>query len=118
MMELQRTELFNSLEQMAQSGSLLVVGGPGTGKSWLLQQFAARHDKAGDDILLLLAEEHNFVESLSHLGESLKTPAGIIPTLKAYKGARRFLIINSLPSLIPHPSQKVFTLLIHQHHQL
>jgi KaiC/GvpD/RAD55 family RecA-like ATPase len=117
MMELRRTELFNSLEQMAQVGSLLVVGGPGSGKSWLLQQFAARHDKAGDDVLLLLAEEHNYVESLSQLEASLKTPAGIIPTLKAYKGARKFLIIDSLDALRAEASQRVFRQLIRQVHR-
>jgi KaiC/GvpD/RAD55 family RecA-like ATPase len=117
MMELQRTELFNSLEQMAETGSLLVVGGPGSGKSWLLQQFAARHDKAGDDVLLLLAEEHNYVESLDQLGASLKTPAGIIPTLKAYKGSRKFLIIDSLDALRAEASQRVFRQLIRQVHR-
>jgi hypothetical protein len=117
MMELQRTELFNSLEQLAQSGSLLVVGGPGSGKSWLLQQFAARHDKAGDDVLLLLAEEHNYVESLSQLAASLKTPAGIIPTLKAYRGSRKFLIIDSLDALRAEASQRVFRQLIRQVHR-
>jgi KaiC/GvpD/RAD55 family RecA-like ATPase len=117
MMELKRTELFNNLEQMAQTGSLLVVGGPGTGKSWLLQQFAALHDKAGDDVLLLLAEEHNYVESLGQLGESLKIPSGIIPTLKAYKGVRKFLIIDSLDALRAEASQRVFRQLIRQVHR-
>ena len=64
MIELKRTELLANLEGMARSGSLLVVGGPGAGKSWLLRQFAAQRDTAGDAVLLLLAEEHNYVESL------------------------------------------------------
>lgn len=117
MMELSRTEVLTSLERMAQTGSLLVVGGPGAGKSWLLQKFAARHDEAGDDVLLLFAEEHNYVESLGQLADSLKTPAGIIPTLKAYKGAPRFLVIDSLDALRAEASQRVFRQLIRQVHR-
>jgi KaiC/GvpD/RAD55 family RecA-like ATPase len=89
MIELKRTELLNELEQMSRSGSLLVIGGPGTGKSWLLRRFAAQRETAGDAVLLLLAEEHNYVESLRQLEDSLKTPAGIIATLRAYPGTQK-----------------------------
>ena len=117
MMELNRMDLLTQLERMAQSGSLLVVGGPGAGKSWLLRRFAAEREEAGDAALLILAEEHNYVESLSQLEESLKTPAGIMPTLKAYKGTRKFLIIDSLDALRAEASQRVFRQLIRQIHR-
>ncbi len=117
MISLSRKELVSRLEHMAQVGSLLVVGGPGAGKSWLLQQFAERHTKAGDAVLLLLAEEHNYVESQRQLEESLKIQAGIIQTLKAYPGARKFLIIDSLDSLRAEASQRVFRDLIRQVHR-
>jgi hypothetical protein len=117
MMELKRTELLTNLEQMSRSGSLLVVGGPGAGKSWLLRQFAAQRNTAGDAVLLLLAEEHNYVESLHQLEESLRTPAGIVPTLKAYTGDAKFLIIDSLDALRAEASQRVFRQLIRQVHR-
>jgi hypothetical protein len=117
MIELKRTELLTNLEGMARSGSLLVVGGPGAGKSWLLRQFAAQRDMAGDAVLLLLAEEHNYVESLSQLEESLKLPAGVISTLKAYTGEGKFLIIDSLDALRAEASQRVFRQLIRLVHR-
>jgi hypothetical protein len=117
MIELNRTDLLRSLEHMAQSGSLLVVGGPGAGKSWLLRRFAAQREEAGDAAPLILAEEHNYVESLSQLDDSLKTPAGIIPTLKAYPGAQKFLVIDSLDALRAEASQRVFRQLIRRIHR-
>jgi hypothetical protein len=117
MMELKRTELLTNLEEMARFGSLLVVGGPGAGKSWLLRQFAAQRDTAGDAVLLLLAEEHNYVESVPQLEESLRIPAGIISTLKAYKGEAKFLIIDSLDALRAEASQRVFRQLIRLVHR-
>jgi len=70
-------------------------------------------------VLLLLAEEHNYVESLHQLEESLRTPAGIVPTLKAYTGKAKFLIIDSLDSLRAEASQRVFRQLIrHVHREL
>src|SRR5205823_4028547 len=117
MMELNRADLLTSLERMAQSGSLLVVGGPGAGKSWLLRRFAARREEAGDAALLILAEEHNYVESSQQLDESLKTRAGLIPTLKAYGGTQKFLIIDSLDALRAEASQRVFRQLIRRIHR-
>jgi hypothetical protein len=114
MIELKRTQLLTKLEEASRSGWLLVVGAPGTGKSWLVRQFAAQREEAGDAVLLLLAEEHNYVESLRQLEESLRTPAGIIPTLKAYTGGERLLIIDSLDSLRAEASQRVFRQLIRQ----
>jgi hypothetical protein len=67
--------------------------------------------------LLLLADDHNYVESLSQLEESLKTPAGIIPTLKAYAGTHKFLILDALDALRAEASQRVFRQLIRQVHR-
>src|SRR5262245_40211987 len=117
MIELQRTQLVNSLEEMANSGSLLVVGGPGAGKSWLLQHFADRRTKQGDTALLILAEEHNYVGSVQQLEQSLGIRAGLIPTLKSDQTERKFLIIDSLDSLRAEGSQRVFRQLIQQMHR-
>src|SRR5207302_2351976 len=81
------------------------------------RQFAARRDTAGDAVLLLLAEEHNYVESLPQLEESLKLPAGVISTLKAYTGEGKFLIIDSLDALRAEASQRVFRQLIRLVHR-
>jgi hypothetical protein len=110
--QLKRTALLEQLEQLSRAGSLLVVGGPGTGKTWLLRKFAAQREAAGDAAPLLLAEEHNHVESLSQLDTSLNLRAGLIPTLKAYPGTNKFLVIDSLDSLRAEAAQRVFRQLI------
>jgi AAA domain len=115
MIELQRTNLLTRLDQMSQAGSLVVVGGPGSGKSWLLREFAARHEE--DGALLILAEEHNYVESLSQLEQSLNIPAGFIATLKRHSGSRKLLIIDSMDALRAEASQRVFRQLIRQVHR-
>jgi hypothetical protein len=112
MIELKREELLGELWRMSKAGSLIVVGGPGSGKSWLLSRFAAQREDAGDAAPLILAEEHNFVESLSQLEKSLELPAGIVATLKGYSGVDKFLIIDSIDALRAERSQKVFRQLI------
>jgi hypothetical protein len=113
MIELKRTELLASLDEMSRSGSLLVVGKAGAGKSWLLRQFAEKREAAGDAVLLLSAEEHSYVNSLSQLEESLGIP-GLIPTLKGYCGVQKLLILDSLDALRAEASQRVFRHLIRQ----
>jgi hypothetical protein len=112
MIELDRTDLLTVLTQKSAVGSLLVVGGPGTGKSWLLRKFAAEREDAGDAALLILAEEHNYVESLRDLEDSLHLTADVVATLKAYPGTRKYLIIDSLDALRAEASQRVFRQLI------
>lgn len=114
MIELKRTELLTKLEQMANTSSLLVIGGPGAGKSWLLQQFALRREKAGDATVLILAEDHNYIASVRQLEDSLNLSVGFIPALKAYAGAQKFLVIDSLDALRAETSQRVFRQLIRQ----
>jgi KaiC/GvpD/RAD55 family RecA-like ATPase len=114
MMEIKRSELVERLAAMAAYGPVLVVGQPGSGKSWLLGQFSAEREAAGDAVLLLLAEEHNHVQSIAQLNESLNVPAGLIATLKAYEGQAKFFIIDSLDALRAESSQRVFRKLIRQ----
>lgn len=117
MIELDRTHLLTVLMQKSAVGSLLVVGGPGTGKSWLLRRFAAQREHAGDATLLILAEEHNYVESIRDLEDSLHLTADVVSTLKAYPGTRKYLIIDSLDALRAEASQRVFRQLIRLVHR-
>jgi hypothetical protein len=117
MIELKRTDLVTTLDQMANTGSLLVVGGPGAGKSWLLQHFADRRTRQGDTALLILAEEYNHISSVRQLEESLGIETGLIPTLKSDKTDQKFLVIDSLDSLRAEGSQRVFRQLIQEVHR-
>ena len=110
MIELRRANLLESLETLAESGHLLVVGEPGAGKSWLLKEFVSRRRERGDGVVFLRAEDHA-VASLSDLYKSIGV-TDFLAALRGYSGERKFLVIDSLDSLRTEGSQRAFRDLI------
>ena len=104
-----RPELMERLEESASLGSLLVVGEPGSGKTWLLTEFVKRRKSAGDTVVLIRAEDHA-VRSLSELQVSLGVSdiAGALGTVHKTS----YLVIDSLDALRAESSQRAFRDLI------
>jgi KaiC/GvpD/RAD55 family RecA-like ATPase len=110
MIELLRKPLLESLETAASAGSILVIGEPGAGKSWLLAAFVASRKKAGDGVVFLRAEDH-VADSLTSLLHSIGT-RDFLAALRAYPGTRKYLVIDSLDSLRAEAAQRAFRDLI------
>ena len=108
-MRITRSELMDQLEKSASEGSLLVVGEPGSGKTWVLTEFVRRRKSSGDAVVLIRAEDHA-VNSLSELQESLGVSdiAGALST----GDKTTFLVIDSLDALRAESSQRAFRDLI------
>jgi len=110
MIDVSRSALIARLESAAAQGSLLVVGEPGAGKTWLLNQFVANRKAAGDEGLLIRAEDHP-ATSVQQLQSSIGA-TDFIEALRAYPGTRRYLVIDSLDALRAEPTQRAFRDLI------
>ena len=110
MIELSRTGLLNALEAAASEASLLVLGDPGAGKTWLLQNFVERRTNDGDAVVFLYAEDYA-ATTIKELEESLEV-SNLVDALRAYEGKQRYLVIDSLDSLRVEKTQRVFRDLI------
>jgi len=110
MIEMQRRDLIADLDSAADQGSLLVIGGPGSGKTWLLQQFAATRQGKGDVVVFLCAEDYA-ATSFESLTQSLGV-TDFIGALKAKTGTGNFLLIDALDALRAEASQRAFRQLI------
>ena len=110
MIEIPRLDLIASLESAAKEGSLLVIGEPGAGKSWIVNEFVARRKASGDGVVLLKAEDY----APSSLEELQKTIGvrDLVGALRAFPEERRFLVIDSLDALRAEPAQRSFRQLI------
>jgi len=109
MFELKREVLFAELLTQMKSGSLLISGAPGIGKSWLIGRLLAhlKHDKRF--VLPLIAEEYE-VATLDELQRSLNLSVPIETLLSKRDGA--VLLIDGLDALRAESSQRVFRDLI------
>jgi KaiC/GvpD/RAD55 family RecA-like ATPase len=110
MIELSRTDLLKDLEAAASEASLLVLGDPGAGRTWLLQNFVERRTSDGDAVVFLYAEDYA-ATTIKELEESLEV-SNIVDALRAYEGKQRYLVIDSLDSLRVERTQRVFRDLI------
>jgi KaiC/GvpD/RAD55 family RecA-like ATPase len=110
MIELSRTGVLKALEAAASEASLLVLGDPGAGKTWLLQNFVERRTTDGDAVVFLYAEDYA-ATTIKELEESLEI-SNLVDALRAYKGKQHYLVIDSLDSLRVERTQRVFRDLI------
>ena len=105
MLELKREALFTELVSQMESGSVLISGAPGIGKSWLIGRLLAHLKASGRFVLPLIAEEYE-VASLEELQRSLGLKAGLESLLASRdKGV---LLIDGLDALRAESSQRVF----------
>lgn len=89
-------ECQTKVEQAVQSGSLLIIGEPGTGKSGVLNALARSLRERGDDVLELAVDRYS-IESLEGLSRELKLEHSVIDVLDTWDGAPRgWLIIDAL----------------------
>jgi hypothetical protein len=109
MLELKREVLFGELLLQMESGSLLISGAPGIGKSWLIGRLLAHLKASGRFVLPLIAEEYE-VASLEELQRSLGLKTGLESLLASRDKA--VLLLDGLDALRAESSQRVFRDLI------
>ena len=109
MFELKREVLFTELLTQMQSGSVLITGAPGIGKSWLIGRLLGHLKQTGRFVLPLIAEEYE-VATLDELQRSLGLSVRVETLLSKREGA--ILLIDGLDALRAESSQRVFRDLI------
>jgi hypothetical protein len=109
MFELKREVLFTELLTQMQSGSVLITGAPGIGKSWLIGRLLGHLKQTNRFVLPLIAEEYE-VATLDELQRSLGLSVRIETLLSKREGA--VLLIDGLDALRAESSQRVFRDLI------
>lgn len=109
MFELKREVLFAELLAQMNSGSVLITGAPGIGKSWLIGRLLAHLKQEKRFVLPLIAEEYE-VATLHELQKSLHLSVSIETLLSKREGA--VLLIDGLDALRAESSQRVFRDLI------
>lgn len=109
MLELKREVLFAEFVLQMESGSVLVSGAPGIGKSWLIGRLLAHLKASGRFVVPLIAEEYE-VASLEELQQSLGLKTGLESLLASRDKA--VLLIDGLDALRAESSQRVFRDLI------
>ncbi|EGF8259430.1 ATP-binding protein [Escherichia coli] len=109
-----RRECQNEVEQAVQSGSLLIIGEPGAGKSGVLNALARSLRERGDDVLELAVDRYS-VESLEGLSRELKLKHSLTDVLEAWDGpSQGWLIIDALDATRGGKGEAVFRPLIEQ----
>lgn len=109
-----RRECQDAVEQAVQSGSLLIIGEPGAGKSGVLNALARSLRNRGDDVLEL-AVDHYSVESLEGLSRELRLDHCLTEVLEAWDGTSHgWLIIDALDATRGGKGEAVFRPLIEQ----
>ncbi|EEO9712509.1 ATP-binding protein [Salmonella enterica] len=107
-------ECQDAVEQAVQSGSLLIIGEPGAGKSGVLNALARSLRNRGDDVLEL-AVDHYSVESLEGLSRELRLDHCLTEVLEAWDGTSHgWLIIDALDATRGGKGEAVFRPLIEQ----
>lgn len=109
-----RRECQNEVEQAVQSGSLLIIGEPGAGKSGVLNALARSLRERGDDVLELAVDRYS-VESLEGLSRELRLEHSLTDVLEAWDGpSQGWLIIDALDATRGGKGEAVFRPLIEQ----
>src|SRR5271157_168182 len=116
MISVPREQLLATLEERTNERSTLIVGSPGSGKSWLLDQFAKKKRSQHEAVVLLFAEDYN-VSSLLELQGALQLETEITAALSSIKGSKPVLMIDALDALRGEASQKAFRDLIRSVHR-
>lgn len=109
-----RRECQSEVMQAVQSGSLLIIGEPGAGKSGVLNTLARSLREQGDDVLELAVDRYS-VESLEGLSRELRLEHSLTDVLEAWDGpSQGWLIIDALDATRGGKGEAVFRPLIEQ----
>jgi len=101
-----------------QSGSLLVVGEPGAGKTGALVHAASAIVDSGDTVVFLSVDHYSGVSIAADLASELGLRHSIVETLAAMPGdGRKILIIDALDAARAGFAEGVFASLIEAVHQ-
>ncbi|WP_244604597.1 MULTISPECIES: ATP-binding protein [Mesorhizobium] len=101
-----------SIREAATSGSLLIVGEPGAGKSGVLNALARDLHELGNDVVELAVDRYS-VESLEGLAQELGLRHGLVETLDAWDGPDPgWLIVDALDATRGGKGEGVFRTLI------
>ncbi len=111
-------ESYAPLVAAMQSGSLLVVGEPGAGKTGALVHAASAIVDSGDTVVFLSVDRYSGVSIAADLASELGLRHSIVETLAAMPGdGRKILIIDALDAARTGFSEGVFASLIEAVHQ-
>lgn len=107
-----RRDCQNEVEAAAQSGSLLVIGEPGAGKSGVLNSLARHLVSKGMDVLELAVDQFS-VETLQGLSSELGLSHPVLDVLEAWDGVNpAWLIVDALDATRGGRGEGVFRTLI------
>jgi len=104
MFRVNRSSLLSDILSHSQSGSVLITGSPGLGKSWLAAQVVRTCIREKRPHLAIIAEDYP-VNSLEELRTALGFKTDILTFLRSLPGDP-VLIIDGLDSLRSDPSQR------------
>ena len=110
MFRVNRSSLLSNILSQSRSGSVLITGSPGSGKSWLVAQVVRTCIREKRPHLGIIAEDYP-VGSLDDLRTVLGFKTDILTFLRSLPG-EPVLIIDGLDSLRGDPSQRTFRDLI------
>lgn len=110
MFRIKRPQLLAQIWELSKSGSVVLTGSPGVGKSWMIAQLI-RECRAENRPYLPIAAEDFDIRSVDELGSALQFKTGILSFLKAL-GTRPVLLIDGLDALRGELSQRAFRELI------
>jgi len=101
------------MDRAIATGSLLIIGEPGAGKTGALVAAASRRIAAGDAVLFLSVDRFPGVAINAHLQSELGLAHPLFDVLAAYPGSgSKILIIDALDAARGGPAEAVFASLI------
>ena len=107
-----KRECHSAILEAAASGSLLIVGEPGAGKSGVLNALARDLRERGSDILELAVDRYS-VETLEGLSRELGLEHGLVETLEAWDGPEPgWIVVDALDATRGGKGEGVFRTLI------
>src|SRR3990172_9095028 len=114
MIRLERKKLLNELNRMSDIGHLLVIGEPGIGKSWILNELVVQRYEQKKITLLLKADELE-ISSMNDFKTALNINNELDTVLNSVsKGEHGALIVDALDAARSEPMQRAFRDLIQQ----
>lgn len=110
MFNIQRPDFISQVWDLTKSGSVVLTGSPGVGKSWTIGQLIRQCKRENRRVLSLAAEDFD-VSSVDELRQAIGFKTDIVSLLTSF-GPVPLLIIDGLDALRGEASQRAFRDLI------